>query len=64
MVLNVLLMVQCVLLFLVVVFTSQFLFNKSANRGKCLHPCRRSYEVKDKQEGYKLDVENDKNYVC
>jgi len=41
-------------------FTSQFLFNKSANRGKCLHPCRRSYEVKDKQEGYKLDVENDK----
>jgi len=41
-------------------FTSQFLFNKSANRGKCLHPCRRSYIVKDKQEGYELEVENDK----
>ena len=41
-------------------FTSQFLFNKSANRGKCIHPCRRSYIVKDKQEGYELEVENDK----
>ena len=40
-------------------FTSQFLFNKSANRGKCLHPCRRSYVVKD-EEGNKLKVENDK----
>ena len=39
---------------------SQFLFNKSANRGACLHPCRRSYIVKDKQEGYELEVENDK----
>ncbi len=41
-------------------FTSQFLFNKSANRGECLHPCRRSYIVKDKQEGYELEIENDK----
>jgi len=41
-------------------FTSQFLFNKSANRGKCLHPCRRSYIVKDKQEGWELELENDK----
>lgn len=41
-------------------FTSQFLFNKSANRGQCLHPCRRSYLVKDKQEGYELEIENDK----
>jgi len=41
-------------------FTSQFLFNKSANRGQCLHPCRRSYIVKDKQEGYELEIENDK----
>ena len=40
--------------------TSQFLFNKSANRGKCIHPCRRSYIVKDKQEGYELEIENDK----
>lgn len=41
-------------------FTSQFLFNKSANRGECLHPCRRSYIVKDKQEGYELEIENNK----
>jgi len=40
-------------------FTSQFLFNKSANRGECLHPCRRSYIVKD-EEGNELRVENSK----
>ncbi len=38
-------------------FTSQFLFNKSANRGECLHPCRRSYTVKD-DEGNELKVNN------
>ena len=38
-------------------FTSQFLFNKSANRGECLHPCRRNYIVKD-EEGNELKVEN------
>ncbi|MEK6875414.1 MAG: U32 family peptidase [Nanoarchaeota archaeon] len=44
-------------------FTSQFLFNKSANRGECLHPCRRSYQVfkaRDKQEDYELEIENNK----
>jgi len=41
-------------------FMSQFLFNKSANRGECIHPCRRSYIIRDKQEGYELEVENDK----
>jgi len=44
-------------------FTSQFLFNKSANRGQCLHPCRRSYssyKIKDQQEGYELELENNK----
>ena len=41
-------------------FTSQFLFNRSANRGACLHPCRRSYVVKDKQEGWELEIENNK----
>lgn len=40
--------------------TSQFLFGKSANRGECIHPCRRSYIVKDKQEGYELELKNDK----
>ena len=38
-------------------FTSQFLFNKSANRGECLHPCRRTYVVKD-DEGNELKIEN------
>ena len=38
-------------------FTSQFLFCKSANRGECLHPCRRQYVVKD-EEGNELKVEN------
>ncbi|MFA5070860.1 MAG: U32 family peptidase [Candidatus Pacearchaeota archaeon] len=38
-------------------FTSQFLFNKSANRGECLHPCRRAYTVKD-EEGNELKIEN------
>ena len=41
-------------------FMSQFLFNSSANRGKCIHPCRRSYIVKDMQEGYELKLENNK----
>jgi U32 family peptidase len=40
-------------------FTSQFLFNKSANRGECLHPCRRSYTVKD-DEGNELKIDNSK----
>jgi len=38
-------------------FTSQFLFNKSANRGECLHPCRRSYVVRD-DEGNELKLDN------
>ena len=41
-------------------FTSQFLFNRSANRGQCIHPCRRSYLVKDLQEGYELKLNNNK----
>lgn len=57
-------------------FTSQFLFGKSANRGECIHPCRRNYIVKcsnknsnverpsvvvrDKQEGWELEIDNDK----
>jgi putative protease len=40
-------------------FTSQFLFNKSANRGECLHPCRRTYQVKD-EEGNELKVNNNR----
>lgn len=37
-------------------FMSQELFGKSANRGECLQPCRRNYEVylKDPEEGHGL----------
>lgn len=28
-------------------FMSQFLHNKSANRGECTHPCRRAYNIKE-----------------
>jgi len=38
-------------------FTSQFLFGKSANRGECMHPCRREYSIKD-DEGNELKLEN------
>ena len=38
-------------------FISQFLFNKSANRGECLHPCRRTYIVTD-EEGNQIKVQN------
>ncbi len=38
-------------------FLSQFLHNKSANRGKCQHPCRKSYTVLD-DEGNKLKLKN------
>lgn len=40
-------------------FTSQFLFKSSANRGKCLHPCRRSYYVKD-EDGNELKVQHNR----
>ncbi len=40
--------------------TSQFLFNQSANRGLCIHPCRRYYQVKD-NEGNELRLDN--NYI-
>ncbi|MFH1276518.1 MAG: peptidase U32 family protein [Candidatus Woesearchaeota archaeon] len=38
-------------------FMSQELFNKSANRGECLQPCRREYKVTD-EEGKEMIMEN------
>lgn len=38
-------------------FMSQFLFNESANKGRCLQACRRPYTVKDNQ-GNSLRVTN------
>ncbi|OGJ18866.1 hypothetical protein A3K73_07040 [Candidatus Pacearchaeota archaeon RBG_13_36_9] len=40
-------------------FTSQFLQNKSANRGQCTHPCRRAYKIID-PDGYELKLENNR----
>ncbi|MCK5611666.1 U32 family peptidase, partial [Candidatus Pacearchaeota archaeon] len=41
-------------------FMSQHLFGISANRGECIQPCRRTYIVKDTQEGYELKLDNNK----
>jgi len=40
-------------------FTSQFLTNKSANRGECLQFCRRSYTIRD-ADGNELELDNNK----
>lgn len=44
-------------------FMSQFLYGNetSANRGKCIQPCRRSYIVRDTETNKELKLEN--NYV-
>lgn len=39
-------------------FMSQFLYGRSANRGDCLQPCRRSYNVTDPETGKELSLEN------
>jgi putative protease len=42
-------------------FMSQFLHNKSANRGECTHPCRRAYSVKEIGcEGNELVLKNNR----
>src|SRR3989338_1817567 len=40
-------------------FLSQHLFNKSANRGECLQPCRRKYIVYEPEDKYKLALGED-----
>jgi putative protease len=37
-------------------FLSQEVFNKSANRGECLQPCRRKYQVKDIEEKHEFNL--------
>lgn len=39
-------------------FISQFLHDRSANRGQCFQPCRRSYKVTDEKYGHELKLEN------
>jgi U32 family peptidase len=38
---------------------SQELFGKSANRGECVQPCRRSYRIADIEEGHELELGSD-----
>ena len=38
-------------------FLSQHLFNKSANRGKCIQPCRRKYKIIDTENNKELTLE-------
>jgi U32 family peptidase len=38
---------------------SLLMYNKSANRGECLQPCRRKYTITDQSNGEKLDLDNE-----
>ena len=40
-------------------FMSHELFDKSANRGECIQPCRREYEIKDTQTGNEMILGED-----
>ncbi|MFH2000485.1 MAG: U32 family peptidase [Planctomycetota bacterium] len=37
-------------------FLSQEIFKRSANRGDCIQPCRRSYRIVDPNEGHDLEL--------
>lgn len=37
-------------------FISQELFGRSANRGECVQPCRRSYRITDTEEAHELEL--------
>lgn len=39
-------------------FMSEELYGKSANRGECIQPCRRSYIIKDPETGKELELDN------
>lgn len=40
-------------------YLSLDLMNSSANRGACLQPCRRGYDVKDRDSGLEMHVDNE-----
>jgi len=40
-------------------YLSLHTLNESANRGACLQPCRRAYQVKDKDKNIELEVDNE-----
>ncbi len=37
-------------------FISEFFYNRSANRGDCLQPCRRRYRIYEIEEGHELEA--------
>ena len=39
-------------------FMSQYLYGKSANRGECIQPCRRSYNITDPETHKELELDN------
>lgn len=39
-------------------FMSQYLYGKSANRGECIQPCRRKYEITDPETKKQLELDN------
>lgn len=40
-------------------FLSHHVFNKSANRGECVQPCRRNYKIIDNDQGFSFELGND-----
>ncbi|MFC1691185.1 peptidase U32 family protein [Nanoarchaeota archaeon] len=40
-------------------YLSQDVYKQSANRGHCLQVCRRSFIIKDKEDNYELEVDNE-----
>ncbi len=40
-------------------FMSHHVFNKSANRGECVQPCRRNYNITDNDQGFSFELGND-----
>jgi len=40
-------------------FLSHEVFNKSANRGECIQPCRRNYTITDKDQGFSFELGSD-----
>jgi len=40
-------------------FISQEIFGRSANRGECVQPCRRSYRITDAEEEHELELGSD-----
>ena len=40
-------------------YLSLHTYNASANRGACIQNCRRTYTVKDKEDGFEFDIDNE-----